>query len=294
MGVVNENPQSMLDCLSEESLAPRKRCGSIIVPSRISFQVIYISAEGLPKKWKYSIPKKGGQLKMETFTPGFFNQFETIYSPFVECKIWTAQLINVVHKLSNVVPRVVETELNSIDKSLIEAEASFRQTVGAWDKLEEFKFEVLFQYRLKNRWSINCYPAAQHKDFFKSTGAQFSGLENKICLSSKNLYCVFGPGRGGKGDDVHRDCSCVRNRSNRFVFCLLDWASGQCTIDGDRVSRRDIMVQYDGNAPLRIRYEVWLAFVHTNANRLLGDRRAQHLLNDGPTQEQLALAREEW
>ena len=64
-------------------------------------------------------------------------------------------------------------------------------------------------------------------------------------------------------------------------------------LDGDRVSRRDIIVEYNGNAPLQIRQEVWLAFVHTNANRLLGDRRAQRLLRDGQTQEQMALAREE-
>ena len=107
------------------------------------------------------------------------------------------------------------------------------------------------------------------------------------------MYRVFGPGRGGKGDDIKNDGTRVRNRSNRFVFCLLDWASGQRTIDGDRVSRRDIILEYDGNAPLRIRQDVWLAFVHTNANRLLDDRRAQHLLRDGPTQVQLALARDE-
>ena len=51
------------------------------------------------------------------------------------------------------------------------------------------------------------------------------------------------------------------------------------------------MVRYDGNAPLRIRQDVWLAFVHTNANQLMGDRTAQHLLRDGPTQQQLAQAR---
>jgi len=159
---------------------------------------------------------------MEKFTPGFFHQFELIYSPFVECKIWTVQLINSADKISNVVPRAVETELNSIDKSLIETEAAFRQTVGAWDNLHEFKFEVLFRYSLKNRWSINCYPTAQHKDYFKLTRAQFSGLENKICLMSKNLYCVFGPGRGGKGEDHQHDGTCVRRRSNRFFVCLLD------------------------------------------------------------------------
>ena len=70
------------------------------------------------------------------------------------------------------------------------------------------------------------------------------------------------------------------------------WASGQRTVDRDRVSWRDIIVKYDGTAPLRIRQEVWLAFVHTNANRLLGDRRVQHLFRDGPTQQQLALARD--
>ena len=40
-----------------------------------------------------------------------------------------------VHKLSNVVPIAVETELNSIDKSLIESEAAFRDTGGAWVNL---------------------------------------------------------------------------------------------------------------------------------------------------------------
>ena len=38
--------------------------------------------------------------------------------------------------------------------------------------------------------------------------------------------------------------------------------------------------------------DAWLHFVYTNANRLLGNRRAQHLLRDEPTQQQLALARE--
>jgi hypothetical protein len=262
MGFFNNNPQNMFDCLSQSSVAPRERCGTIIVPSRSSFCVIYISAEGLPKKWKYSVPRKGGQLRMKKFTPGFFKHFESIYTPFVECKIWTAQLIHSVNKLSNVVPRAVETELNSIDKSLIKAEAIFRNTVGAWENLHQFKFEVLFRYSLKNRWSINCYPAAQHKDYFKSTRDQFSGLENKICFSSKNLYPVFGPGRGGKFVEHQADQMCVRKKTNQFVFCLLDWASGQRTVDGDRVSRRDIMVRYDGNAPLRIRQDVWLAFVH--------------------------------
>ena len=290
MGIFNENPQSMLDCLSHQSLAPRKRCGTIIVPSKTSFQVIYISADGFPKKWKYSVPKFGGQLRMEKFTPGFFYQFESIYSPFVECKIWTAHLLNSVNKMSNVVPKAVETELNNIDKALVEAEDCFRNTDGAMDNLHQFKFEVLFRYSVKNRWSINCYPAAQHKDYFKSKRSQFSGLENKICLSSKNLYCVFGPGRGGKGDDIQNDGTRVRNRSNRFVFCLLDWASGQRTADGERVSRRDIMVRYNGNAPLRIRQEVWLQFVYANANRLLNDGRAAHLLIDGPTLDQLDLA----
>ena len=73
MGIFNDNPQSMLECLSQQSLAPRKRCGTIVVPSKTSFQVIYISAEGLPKKWKYSVPKYGGQLKMEKFSPGFLS-----------------------------------------------------------------------------------------------------------------------------------------------------------------------------------------------------------------------------
>mmetsp|Transcript_24930 Transcript_24930/g.55663 ORF Transcript_24930/g.55663 Transcript_24930/m.55663 type:complete len:93 (+) Transcript_24930:212-490(+) len=63
MGIFNESPQSMLDCLSQASLAPRKRSGTMIVHSRTSFQVIYISAEGLPKKWKYSVPKKGGSIE---------------------------------------------------------------------------------------------------------------------------------------------------------------------------------------------------------------------------------------
>jgi hypothetical protein len=188
---------------------------------------------------------------MKKFTPGFFKHFESIYTPFVECKIWTAQLIHSVNKLSNVVPRAVETELNSIDKSLIKAEAIFRNTVGAWENLHQFKFEVLFRYSLKNRWSINCYPAAQHKDYFKSTRDQFSGLENKICFSSKNLYPVFGPGRGGKFVEHQADQMCVRKKTNQFVFCLLDWASGQRTVDGDRVSRRDIMVRYERKPTIR-------------------------------------------
>ena len=94
---------------------------------------------------------------------------------------------------------------------------------------------------------------------------------------------MFGYGRGGKNEN---------GRSNRFVFCLLDWASGRRTIDGGMVSRRDIMVDYDGDAPLRIMNDDWLQFVYTNALRLEEDQRVQHLLRNEPEQQQLALARE--
>jgi len=108
-------------------------------------------------------------------------------------------------------------------------------------------------------------------------------LENKICLTSQELYPVFGHGRRGRGS------TCM---SNRFVFCLLDWASGRRTIDGGMVSRRDIMIDYDGNAPLRIMNDAWLQFVYTNATQLEEDRRAQHLFRNEPEQQQLALARQ--
>ena len=74
--------------------------------------------------------------------------------------------------------------------------------------------------------------------------------------------------------------------------CIL-FASRRRTIDGCLVSRRDIMVEYDGNAPLRIMTEVWLRFVYTNAIRLEGDRRAQNLLCHESEQQQLALARQD-
>mmetsp|Transcript_20811 Transcript_20811/g.47169 ORF Transcript_20811/g.47169 Transcript_20811/m.47169 type:complete len:109 (+) Transcript_20811:1972-2298(+) len=99
------------------------------------------------------------------------------------------------------------------------------------------------------------------------------------------MYPVFGHGRGGRGST---------GRSNRFVFCLLDWASGRRTIDGGLISRRDIMVEYNRNAPLRIMKELWLQFVYTNAVRLEGDRRAQHLLRHEPEPQQLTLARQEY
>ena len=90
-------------------------------------------------------------------------------------------------------------------------------------------------------------------------------MENKICLTSQELYPVFGHGRGGRGS------TCM---SNWFVFCLLDWASGRRAIDGGLESRRDIMVEYNGTTPLRIMNELWLQFVYTNAVRLEGDMRA--------------------
>ena len=95
---------------------------------------------------------------------------------------------------------------------------------------------------------------------------------------------MFGHGRGGRNP---------HGRSDRFVFCLLDWASGRRTIDGGMVSRRDIMVDNVGDAPLRIMNDAWLQFVYTNALRLEEDCRAQHLLRNEPEQQQLALARED-
>ena len=53
------------------------------------------------------------------------------------------------------------------------------------------------------------------------------------------------------------------------------------------------MIEYNGNAPMRIMIEVWLQFVYTNAVRVEGDKRAQHLLRHEPEQQQLALVRKE-
>ena len=74
---------------------------------------------------------------------------------------------------------------------------------------------------------------------------------------------------------------------------MLDWASGRRTIDGGLVSRREIMVEYNQNAPLRIMNEAWLQFVCTNAVRLEGDRRVQHLLRHEPEQQLLVLAKQD-
>ena len=95
---------------------------------------------------------------------------------------------------------------------------------------------------------------------------------------------MFGHGRGGRG---------YTSRSNRFVFCLFDWVSSRRTIDGGLVSRRDIMAEYNENAPTRIMNEAWLAFVYTYAVRLEGDRRAQYLLRHVQEQQQLALVRQD-
>mmetsp|Transcript_14282 Transcript_14282/g.29796 ORF Transcript_14282/g.29796 Transcript_14282/m.29796 type:complete len:235 (-) Transcript_14282:43-747(-) len=221
---------------------------------------------------------------MSRFTPGFLQNFEMILLPFVGCKIWTAHLLRDVCALRSVVPRAMNTELENIDRSLDTAKNVFcLQGLDPDTFRETFRLEVLFWYSKLNRWSLNCYPAAQHQDCFqKPQDKSFSGLQNKICLTSQKLYPVFGHVRGG------RVSTC---RSNWFVFCLLDWASGRRTINKGLVSRRDIMVKYNGNAPLRIMKELWLQFVYTNAVRLEGDRRAQHLLRHEPEQQQLALAR---
>ena len=109
------------------------------------------------KKWKYSIPRHVGKLKMARFTPGFLQNFEKILLPFVECKIWTAP----------VVPRAMNTELENIDWSLDTAKNVFRLHGLDPDTFRDtFRFEVLFWYSKLNRWSLNCYPAAQHQDYF--------------------------------------------------------------------------------------------------------------------------------
>ena len=182
----------------------------------------------------------------------------------------------------NVVPTAAATEVSNIEKSVILAFQVFEKNeVLVEEHPKEFRFEVLFQYSLFNRWSINCYPAAQHKDYFQSNRGSFSGLENKICMTSKMLYCIFGHGRGGKDPE---------NYATRFVFCLLDWASSRRTLDGDIASRRDIMVRYEGNAPLRILRDNWFRFVRENARQLQNDRGFQHFLRDRETREVMEAA----
>ena len=95
-------------------------------------------------------------------------------------------------------------------------------------------------------------------------------------MISHELYCVFEPGRGGRDPE---------NYATRFVFCLLDWASHRRTVDGDIVSKRDIMIRYEGNAPLRIQRDNWLRFVCENAQQLQNDRGFQHFLRDRETRE---------
>jgi len=283
LGRFDSDRHQMFDCLSEHSLTPRKRSGTIILPSITNFNVVYLSSKGIVEQWKHSVPRHGGKLKMSRFTPGFLQNFEIILLPFVECKFWRALLLCDVCALKSVVPRAMNTELENIDRSLDTAKNVFRLQGLDLDTFREtFRFEVLFRYIKLNRLSFNCYPAAQHQDCFqKPQDKSFSGLQNKICLTSQKLYPVFGHVRGG------RVSTC---RSNWFVFCLLDWASGRRTINKGLVSRRDIMVKYNGNAPLRIMNEVWLEFVYTNAVRLEGGRRAQHLVCHNAEQIQVAQA----
>mmetsp|Transcript_20809 Transcript_20809/g.47164 ORF Transcript_20809/g.47164 Transcript_20809/m.47164 type:complete len:108 (+) Transcript_20809:875-1198(+) len=105
---------------------------------------------------------------MSRFTPGFLQNFEKILLPFVECKIWTAHLLRDVQALESVVPRAMMTELENIDRSLDTAKTVFRlQNIDPGIFRESFRFEVLFRYSKLNRWSLNCYPATQHQDYFQ-------------------------------------------------------------------------------------------------------------------------------
>ena len=158
----------MLDCMSESGLSPRKRSGTIILPNLTDFEVVYLSPKGEVKKWKYSIPRQGGKLKMSRFTSDFLQNFEKILLPFVECKIWTAHLLRDVQALQSVVPRAMMTELEIIDRSLDTAKSVFLvRNIDPDTFRDSFRFEVLFRYSKLNRWSLNCYPAAQHQDYFQ-------------------------------------------------------------------------------------------------------------------------------
>ena len=115
LGRFGSDRHRMLDFLSESGLSPRKRIGTVVLPNATDFDVVYLSPQGIVKKWKYSIPRHGGKLKMHKFTPGFLQKFEKILLPFVECKIWTAHLLRDVCALKFVVPRAMNTELENID-----------------------------------------------------------------------------------------------------------------------------------------------------------------------------------
>ena len=157
LGTFFRDRHRMLDCMSESGLSPRKRSGTLILPNPIDFEVVYLSPKGVVKKWKYSIPRHGGKLKMAMFTPDFLQNFEKILLPFVECKIWTAHLLRDIHALKSVVPRAMKTELENIDRSLDSAKSVFRlQDIDPDIFRESFRFEVLFRYSKLNRWSLNC------------------------------------------------------------------------------------------------------------------------------------------
>mmetsp|Transcript_20433 Transcript_20433/g.45577 ORF Transcript_20433/g.45577 Transcript_20433/m.45577 type:complete len:316 (+) Transcript_20433:1136-2083(+) len=81
LGRFYSDRNQMLDCLSECGLSPRKRSDTVALPNATDFEVVIV------KKWKYSIPRHGGKLKMARFTPGFLQNIEMILLPFVECKI---------------------------------------------------------------------------------------------------------------------------------------------------------------------------------------------------------------
>ena len=115
----------MFDCLSECGVTPRKRSGTVLLLNAIDFEVVYLSPKGTVKKWKHSIPRHGGKLKMTRFTPDFLQNFEKILLPFVECMIWTAHLLRDVCALKYVVPTAMNSELENIDQSLDTAKNFF-------------------------------------------------------------------------------------------------------------------------------------------------------------------------
>ena len=283
----------LLDMISASSLTPRKRRGTWILPVGTECVVLYINSDEKVTKWKYSHPYRGGKIAMKKFDYSFFLKFGTTLRPFVEAKIWTAKILSQCRWLENVVPLAALSELRTLD----EAVSSRIVYKGGENNKYRYRNKILYSYSKLNRWSINWQPVSQHQDHFGRHG-KTSGLENKICFSSKHLYHLNKFGRGGAP---------ANQTSNSFTFCILDWPGGArrraerrraAELGGDGndlrpMTRREAMRFYNFPDPQRITLAVWRDFVVQNFAGLSRNQQTRHLLGDAQQMREYRVAHRE-
>ena len=193
-------------------------------------------------------------------------------------------------------PQAALAELQTLDKATSNTGIYVR---SRWDRKNMYhhRNELLYNYSKLNRWSINWQAVAQHQDHFGSHG-KTSGLENKICFSSKHLYNLKKFGRGGAP---------ANQNSNSFTFCILDWPGGAGRAverrraaeengGGDEIepmNQREAMQFYQGGAPQRMSLQIWREFVVRHFAALSQNPRTRDLLGDAQQMREYRVAHRE-